>query len=79
MLPDVGAEQRVWPSEIGESWFAVLVTASPEPSCTSHAQPEPNRFTPASFELLLEGVEAPNFSSIAEARSPVGSPLRPGS
>ena len=58
----------------GLSWFALLVIARPEPSCTSQAQPEPKRFTPASFSWLLKSSKLPNVSESAWARSPSGSP-----
>ena len=56
------------------SWFGVLVTAIPEPSWISHAQPEPKRLTPAFLNSSLNESKEPNFSSIASARAPLGSP-----
>src|SRR3954452_25162797 len=64
----------VWPVEIGESWLAVETTARPEPSWTSHDQPDPNWLTPAFLESSLKESRSPNVSLIAEARSPSGSP-----
>src|SRR6185312_8273209 len=64
----------VWPSEIGESWFAELVTDSRPLSSTSHAQPEPNRLTPASTICCLNASNEPKALSIAAARSPLGVP-----
>ena len=58
----------------GLSWFGVDVTTSPEPSWTSHVQPEPKRFTPASFTFSFSASRPPNVSSIAEASAPSGSP-----
>jgi hypothetical protein len=54
--------------------LGVLVTARPEPSCTNHAQPEPNWLTPASLNFALKSSKDPNALLIASARSPLGSP-----
>ena len=53
------------PSMIGESWFGVERTASPVPSQTSQLQPEPKRFTPASFTCVLSSSSEPNVPLIA--------------
>ena len=53
------------PSEIGESWFGVETTATPEPSLTSQAQPEPNRAMPAVLNSSLNESKEPKASSIA--------------
>jgi hypothetical protein len=53
----------------GLSWFGVDMTARPVPSQTSHVQPEPNRFTPASLTAVLSSSTPPNVSPIAAARS----------
>jgi len=64
----------VRPSMSGESWFGVDSTASPAPSQTSHVQPEPKRFAPASFTCVRSASRPPNVPLIASARSPDGSP-----
>src|SRR3954452_19472960 len=64
----------VWPSETGESWFGVLVTLRPEPSCTSQVQPLPKRATPASLTCFLRSSRLPKVSLISSARAPLGSP-----
>ena len=74
MLPDVHAEQRRL--AVGERvvLLGVETTASPEPSCTSQDQPEPNWPTPASLNWTWKSPKEPKADSIAEARSPSGSP-----
>src|SRR6476619_2243283 len=59
---------------IGESWLAVDVALRSPPSTTSHDQPEPKRFTPASISCFLSASKPPNVESIAEPRSPEGVP-----
>ena len=44
------------------------------PSWTSHVQPEPNLFTPASFTCDFSSSRLPNVDSIAAASDPLGSP-----
>ena len=58
----------------GESWLAVDLTARPVPSWISHVQPEPNRFTPASFTCDFSSSRLPNVDSIAAPSDPDGSP-----
>jgi hypothetical protein len=60
--------------ETGLSWFGVDVIASPEPSWTSQAQPEPNCPTPAASNFSLNSSKEPNAEEIASARAPLGSP-----
>src|SRR5436853_7400396 len=69
-MPRIG----VWPSETGESWFGVLVTLSSPLSTTSHDQPEPNRFTPASVSCFFSSSKLPNVELIASPSSPLGAP-----
>ena len=56
------------------SWFGVPTIARPEPSCTSHAQPEPNWPTPVSLSLVLKSSNEPNAELIASPSAPDGSP-----
>jgi hypothetical protein len=64
----------VEPPEIGLSWLALATTASPEPSCTSQDQPEPNWLTPASLSLAWKSAKEPNVEAMASASAPAGSP-----
>ena len=59
---------------IGESWFAVEYAWRPEPSQTSHVQPEPKRVTPFWVIVSLRASTPPNVSPIASASAPEGSP-----
>ena len=47
-------------------------TARPEPSCTSHDQPEPNWLTPVSLTLAWKSANEPNAESIALGQRAVG-------
>jgi hypothetical protein len=69
-MPRIG----VFPSVSGESWFGVEVTTSESPSTTSHAQPLPNRLTPASFTCSASCCTPPKVELIASTSSPSGSP-----
>src|ERR1700690_899210 len=62
------------PSEIGESWFAVELTASLPPLLASQAQPLPNLFIAASEKRALSASREPNSAVIAAASAPVGAP-----
>src|ERR1700733_7908380 len=59
---------------MGLPGLAVGGGASPEPSCTSHVQREPNRLTPLSLNCALKSSNEPKAASIAARRSPSGSP-----
>ena len=63
-----------WLCMSGESWFGVEYAARPVPSQTSQVHPLPKRFTPPSVIAALKSANEPNASSIAFARSPLGSP-----
>jgi hypothetical protein len=54
--------------------LAEPTTARPEPSWTSHDQPEPNWLTPVSLNLALKSSNEPNADEIASASGPSGSP-----
>jgi len=54
--------------------LALPTTARPDPSFTSHDQPEPNWFTPVSLTLAWKSEKEPKAASIALASSPSGSP-----
>jgi hypothetical protein len=53
---------------------ALEVTRSEEPSRTSHAQPLPKRFTPASENCVLNVSKSPKASRIASPSAPSGAP-----
>jgi hypothetical protein len=73
-MPRIG----VAPSINGLSWFGVEVTWSEPPFTTSHVQPEPKRFTPASFSFALTSSTPSKAAAIAPATAPDGSPPPPG-
>jgi len=74
VLPHVDAEQGVRPSEIGQSWLVVVTISTRVPSCTSHAQPEPNVLIAAASIVSLKRSMVRNVSRIARASLPSGSP-----
>src|SRR5438094_10571357 len=73
-MPKIG----VWPSDNGESWLGVLTTLRSPPLTTSHDQPEPKRFTPASVIADLSWSKPPKAELIASPSSPDGAPPPPG-
>ena len=63
-----------WPSISGLSWFGVLVIESLPPELISHAQPDPNRPTPAALNCSRNFAKSPNALLMAGPRFPPGSP-----
>jgi len=53
------------PSISGSSWFGVLVMESLPPVLISHAQPDPNRPTPAALSCSRNLAKSPNVLVIA--------------
>src|SRR5215204_867592 len=58
----------------GLSWFGVDTTLRLPPSDTSHVQPDPNRFTPASLICAFSWSTSPKAERIADSSAPDGSP-----
>jgi len=59
---------------MGLSWLGREMTDSLLPSLTSHAQPEPKRFTAASVKASLNLSNEPKVELMALARLPTGLP-----
>ncbi len=68
----------VRPSEIGLSWLVVVTISTRVPSCTSHAQPEPNVLIAAASIVSLKTSKVRNVSFIACMSLPLGRPPTSG-
>ncbi len=57
----------------GVSWFGVdSIESEPSEPRTTHVQPEPKRFTPASLTCCLSAFTSPKAWSIASFNGPSG-------
>src|ERR1700722_15462710 len=61
----------------GLSWLGVDSIANLPSFTTSHAQPEPNRPTPAAANFVLKSANEPKEDLIASPTAPEGSPPPP--